>query len=277
MLSRIPQLAKTQLPKSKNHTFNILSGIKVAQKGSNTLKTIQHLGTTRLLYTKVNSTSNNRLINQNTQHTQIRTMTVEAAPRSTELKVQKPAPSWTATAVSNGEFKQLSLEDFKGKFVVMVFYPMDFTFVCPTELLAFSDRIDEFKALNTEVVGVSTDSQFSHLAWTNLPRNKGGLGDIQIPLVADLTKKISTDYKVLIDEAGIALRGLFIIDGNGNLRVMQVNDLPVGRSVDETIRLIEAIQFTDEHGEVCPANWKKGSSTIKPSPKASLEYFESSN
>ncbi|KAK9719967.1 cTPxI [Basidiobolus ranarum] len=198
-------------------------------------------------------------------------------PVPQQVKVQKAAPSWRAQAVVDGQFKELKLEDYNGKFLVMVFYPMDFTFVCPTELLAFSDRIKEFQDLGVDVVGVSTDSEFSHLAWCNLPRTKGGLGDIKIPLIADITKKISADYNVLIEDKGIALRGLFIIDPKGAVRVMQVNDLPIGRSVDETLRLVEAIQFTDTHGEVCPANWKKGSPTIKADPKNSIEYFEKVN
>ncbi|PVU99598.1 hypothetical protein BB559_000578 [Furculomyces boomerangus] len=194
-----------------------------------------------------------------------------------KAQVQKPAPHFAGTAVLDKQFKQISLDDFKGKYLALVFYPLDFTFVCPTELLAFSDRKADFDKLNTQVIGISTDSHFSHLAWTNLPRNKGGLGDISIPLLSDLNHTISKDYGVLIQEAGIALRGLFLIDDKGNLRVSQINDLPIGRSVDETLRLIEAIQFTNEHGEVCPANWKKGSATIKPSPKDSLEYFEKEN
>ncbi|EIE87578.1 peroxiredoxin-1 [Rhizopus delemar RA 99-880] len=154
---------------------------------------------------------------------------------------------------------------------------MDFTFVCPTEILAFSDRIEEFKALNTAVIGASTDSEFSHLAWINTPRKQGGLGEMKIPLLADKTKSIAKDYGVLIEEAGIALRGLFIIDPQGVVRQITINDLPVGRSVDEVLRLVEAFQFTDKHGEVCPANWKAGEKTIKPSVKDSQEYFNAVN
>ena len=150
------------------------------------------------------------------------------------------------------------------------------TFVCPTEIISFSDRIGEFKELNTEVVGVSTDSHFSHLAWINLDRKSGGLGGLNYPLVSDFHKKISRDYDVLVEGAGIALRGLFIIDPNGVLRQITINDLPVGRSVDETLRLVKAFQFVEKNGEVCPANWdpNKNPDTIKPSPKASLEYFK---
>ncbi|KAG2176151.1 hypothetical protein INT43_005384 [Umbelopsis isabellina] len=162
-----------------------------------------------------------------------------------------------------------------GQYVVFFWYPMDFTFVCPTEIIAFSDRIAEFKALNTAVIAASTDSEFSHLAWVNTPRKQGGLGEMKIPIIADKTKSIARDYGVLIEEAGVALRGLFIIDPKGTVRQITINDLPVGRSVDETLRLVEAFQFTDEHGEVCPAGWQKGDKTIKPDSKASKEYFES--
>ncbi|KAI8347655.1 thioredoxin-like protein [Blakeslea trispora] len=190
--------------------------------------------------------------------------------------VQHPAPEWTANALVDGEFKEVSLSDFKG-FKVLVFYPADFTFVCPTELLAFSDRIDEFKKLGADVIGISVDNVFSHLAWTNIPRKQGGIGNIKIPLVSDIKKEISTSYNVLIPEEGLALRGLFIIDPKGILRTATVHDLPIGRSVDETLRVIEAIKFTDEHGEVCPANWSKGEKTIKPDPKGSQEYFNAAN
>jgi alkyl hydroperoxide reductase subunit AhpC len=148
--------------------------------------------------------------------------------------------------------------------------------VCPTEIIAFSDKIDEFKKINTEVVGVSTDSHFSHLAWINLDRKRGGLGGLKYPLLSDFNKAIAKDYEVLVEKDGLALRGLFIIDPNGVLRQITVNDLPVGRSVDETLRLVRAFQFVEKHGEVCPANWdpKSNSDTIKPSPKESLDYFK---
>ncbi|KAI8640419.1 thioredoxin-like protein [Parasitella parasitica] len=192
-------------------------------------------------------------------------------------QVQKPAPAFTAPAVVGGEFKDISLSDYKGKYVVFFWYPMDFTFVCPTEILAFSERIKEFEALDTVVIGASTDSEFSHLAWVNTPRKQGGLGEMNIPLLADKTKSIAKDYGVLIEEAGIALRGLFIIDPKGTVRQITINDLPVGRSVDEVLRLVEAFKFTDEHGEVCPANWQAGSKTIKPDVQKSKEYFEAVN
>ncbi|OZJ04843.1 Peroxiredoxin [Bifiguratus adelaidae] len=188
-------------------------------------------------------------------------------------QVQKPAPSFKATAVVDGGFKQVSLDEYKGQYVVFFWYPMDFTFVCPTEIIAFSDRIEEFKALNTAVIAASCDSEYSHLAWVNQPRKQGGLGEMKIPIISDMTKNIARDYGVLIEEAGVALRGLFIIDPKGIIRQITINDLPVGRSVDETLRLIEAFQFTDEHGEVCPANWTKGGKTIDT--KNSKKYFES--
>lgn len=190
-----------------------------------------------------------------------------------QLKLTKPAPEFRGTAVVNGEFKDISLADYRGKYVVFFFYPLDFTFVCPTEIIAFSDRAEEFRSINCEVVACSVDSHFSHLAWVNTPRKQGGLGNMKIPLLSDITKEISKSYNVLKEDEGIAFRGLFVIDDKGNLRQMTVNDLPVGRSVDETLRLVQAFQFTDKHGEVCPAGWKPGSDTMKPDPKGSQEYF----
>ncbi|KAJ1909804.1 cTPxI [Tieghemiomyces parasiticus] len=191
--------------------------------------------------------------------------------------VQRPAPAWQGQAVVDGDIRTLSLADYQEKYTVLVFYPADFTFVCPSELIAFSDRSAEFTALNTQVIGVSVDSEYSHLAWTQMPRNKGGLGDMKIPLLSDITKQISRDYDVLVEEAGVALRGLIIIDPAGHVRIHHVNDMPIGRSVDETLRLIEALQFHEQHGEVCPANWKKGAATIVPTPKGSQSYFSSNN
>lgn len=195
------------------------------------------------------------------------------------VKVQHPAPNFKGTAVVDGQFKDLQLEDFKGKYLVLFFYPLDFTFVCPTELIAFSDNMDKFAAINAAVVGVSTDSHFSHLAWINLPRKQGGLGGLKYPLLADFNKTVARDYGVLVEDAGVALRGLFIIDPNGVVRQITVNDLPVGRSVEETLRLVKAFQFTDKHGEVCPANWNPESNpaTIKPDPSGSQEYFQKVN
>lgn len=190
-----------------------------------------------------------------------------------ECILTKEAPAFTATAVVKGEFKDISLSDFKGKYVVLFFYPLDFTFVCPTEILAFNDRIGEFNEINCELLACSTDSEFSHHAWTNVPRKKGGLGSLNLPLIADKNMSISKKYGVLKEDAGIAFRGLFIIDDKGNLRQITINDLPVGRDVDETLRLVKAFQFTDKHGEVCPAGWKPGEPTIKPSIEESKEFF----
>uniref|UniRef100_A0A8D0H844 Peroxiredoxin-2 n=1 Tax=Sphenodon punctatus TaxID=8508 RepID=A0A8D0H844_SPHPU len=191
--------------------------------------------------------------------------------------IGKTAPDFQATAVVDGAFKQLKLSDYRGKYVVLFFYPLDFTFVCPTEIIAFSERAEEFRKLNCEVVGASVDSHFTHLAWINTPRKEGGLGQLNIPLVADLTHSIAADYGVLKEDEGIAYRGLFIIDNKGILRQITVNDLPVGRSVDETLRLVQAFQHTDKHGEVCPAGWSPGSDTIKPTVKDSKEYFSKQN
>ncbi|MCS6970716.1 MAG: peroxiredoxin [Planctomycetota bacterium] len=190
--------------------------------------------------------------------------------------IQKPAPDFKATAVMpDGSFKEIKLSDYKGKWVVLFFYPLDFTFVCPTEIVAFSDKINEFKAVNAEVLGVSVDSQFTHLAWRQVPRKEGGLGDLQYPLIADLTKAIARDYGVLIEEAGIALRGTFIIDPAGVVRAAHIHDLPVGRNIDEALRVIKAFQFVEKHGEVCPAGWTEGKPTMKPDPKGSKAYFAS--
>ncbi|XP_058864122.1 peroxiredoxin-1-like isoform X1 [Acipenser ruthenus] len=192
---------------------------------------------------------------------------------SGNAKIGKPAPHFEATAVVDGQFKDIKLSDYRGKYVVFFFYPLDFTFVCPTEITAFSDRVSDFKKINCEVIAASTDSQFSHLAWINTPRKQGGLGSMKIPLLADLSQSISRDYGVLKEDEGIAYRGLFVIDDKGILRQITVNDLPVGRSVDETLRLVQAFQFSDQHGEVCPAGWKPGSDTIVPNVEKSKEYF----
>ncbi len=190
--------------------------------------------------------------------------------------VTKEAPDFKAQAVVGKGFKEISLSDYRGKYVILFFYPLDFTFVCPTEIIAFSDRIGEFEKRGCQVIGVSVDSQFTHLAWVNTPRKDGGLGDIAYPLVSDLNKEISQAYDVLVTsgpDAGVALRGLFLIDKEGIVRHQVVNDLPLGRSIDEAIRILEALQYFEEHGEVCPANWHPGDPTIKPDPEASKEYF----
>jgi peroxiredoxin (alkyl hydroperoxide reductase subunit C) len=176
----------------------------------------------------------------------------------------------------NKEFKDISLSDYLGQWVVFFWYPLDFTFVCPTEIIAFGDRQNEFTAINTQVIAASCDSLFTHLAWVNTARSNGGLGDMKIPIVADFNKTVANQYGVLLPD-GIPLRALFIIDPTGNLRQITCNDLPVGRNVDEIIRLIKAFQFVEAHGEVCPANWQPGDLTMKADPNASKEYFGAAN
>ncbi len=187
--------------------------------------------------------------------------------------VAKEAPNFCAKAVMpDGSFKDIALNEYRGKYVVLFFYPLDFTFVCPTEIIAFSEAAAQFEASGTQLLGCSVDSHYTHLAWRSTPRKQGGLGDIKYPLVADLDKKISQAYDVLLP-GGIALRGLFLIDKQGIVRHQVVNDLPLGRNVDEVLRMVKALQFFESHGEVCPANWKEGSATIKPEPKASQAFF----
>ena len=187
--------------------------------------------------------------------------------------VTKPAPDFKAQAVMpDGQFKEVSLSDYKGKYVVLFFWPLDFTFVCPTEIIAFSDRADDFKKLGVQLLGCSVDSHFTHLAWREKPRSEGGLGNIEYPLIADMNKKISRDYDVLMDES-IALRGLFLIDKQGVVRHQLINDLPLGRSVDEALRMVQALQYFEKNGEVCPANWKEGARTIKATPTESKKFF----
>ena len=190
------------------------------------------------------------------------------------LRVGQPAPDFTATAVVDQEFKTIKLSDYRGQYVVLFFYPLDFTFVCPTEITAFSDRFEEFKALGTEILGVSVDSEFSHLAWIQTDRKAGGVGDLSYPLVSDIKKEISTAYNVLEPDAGIALRGLFIVDKEGVIQYSTVNNLSFGRNVDETLRTLQAIQYVQSHpDEVCPAGWKPGEKTMTPDPVKSKEYF----
>lgn len=186
--------------------------------------------------------------------------------------VGKQAPDFKGNAVVNGQIKEISLSDYNGKWKVLFFYPLDFTFVCPTEITAFSDKIEMFKKLNCEVIGCSVDSEFSHLAWTQQPRNKGGLGEISYPLLADLTKEVARSYGVLMDDA-VSFRGTFIIDDNNVVQQCSINNLSVGRNVEEVARLVEGYQYTAKHGEVCPAGWTKGDSTMKPDPKGSQEFF----
>lgn len=202
---------------------------------------------------------------------------ISVASQLFAAEVTKPAPDFHGMAVVNNNFKQIKLGDYSGKYVVLFFYPLDFTFVCPTEIIAFSERADEFRSIDTEVIAASTDSHFSHLAWINTPRKQGGLGEMKIPLLSDFTKQISKDYGVLLEAPGIALRGLFIIDPKGIVRHVTINDLPIGRSVDEALRLVKALQFVEKHGEVCPAGWQPDSPTIKPDIHKAKEYFEQVN
>jgi len=191
--------------------------------------------------------------------------------------VGKPAPDFTAAAVlADGEI----VEDFnlkehlKGSYGVVFFYPLDFTFVCPSEILAFSNRVPQFEERNTKVIAVSVDSQFSHYAWRNTAPADGGLGPVKFPMVADITKSIARDYDVLIEDDGVALRGTFLIDKDGNVRHQLVNDLPLGRNVDEAIRLVDALQFHEEHGEVCPAGWNKGDEGMKADAEGVAAYLK---
>lgn len=188
--------------------------------------------------------------------------------------VTHKAPEFTAeTVMPDNSIAPKSLSDLRGgKYAVLFFYPLDFTFVCPSEIVAFDKALDEFKKRNCEVIGVSVDSHFTHLAWKNTPRDKGGIGNVRFPLVSDLSKDIARDYGVLFN-GQVALRGLFLIDKEGVIRHAVVNDLPLGRNVDEAVRMIDALQFTEKHGEVCPANWKKGEKGMKPTSEGVVEYL----
>ena len=189
------------------------------------------------------------------------------------LRVGMQAPDFSATAVVDQEFKEIKLSQYRGKYVVLFFYPLDFTFVCPTEITAFSDRYSDFSSKNTEVLGVSVDSKFTHLAWIQTPRNEGGIGDINYPLVSDLKREICQSYNVL-NEDGEADRGLFIINPNGIIMHSTINKAPVGRNIDETLRVLQAYQYVEAHpDEVCPAGWTPGDKTMKEDPKGSKEYF----
>ena len=187
--------------------------------------------------------------------------------------VGKQAPDFTAEAVIKGDFKEIRLSDYRGKYVVMFFYPLDFTFVCPTELHAFQDKLDTFRQMNTEVLGVSIDSAHCHHAWLRTPKSNGGIQGVTYPLIADINKTIARDYDVLLHDAGVALRGAFLIDKDGIVQHQTVNNLPLGRNIDELVRLTESLQFTEEHGEVCPANWQKGAKSMKPNQDGLQNYF----
>ena len=186
--------------------------------------------------------------------------------------VGKPAPKFKTQAIVKGAIKEVSLDEYKGKWVVLFFYPLDFTFVCPTEIIGFADRMADFTSRGAEVVGVSIDSQYSHLAWYNTPRNKGGIAGSDYPIVADVTKSIARDYGVLDEAKGIALRGVFLINPDGVIQSETVNFFNIGRNVDEILRTLDAAQQAAKTGEVCPANWSKGKDTINP--KEASKFFE---
>jgi peroxiredoxin (alkyl hydroperoxide reductase subunit C) len=193
---------------------------------------------------------------------------------SANTLVTKEAPDFTADAVlPDNSFAQITLSSFRGKNVVLFFYPLDFTFVCPSEILAFNKKLDEFKSRNTEVIGVSVDSKFTHLAWKNTKLEDGGIGNIQYTLVSDLNKNIAREYGILFGEA-VALRGLFLIDTKGVIRHAVINDLPLGRSVNEALRMVDALQFVEAHGDqVCPANWQEGDEAMKPTAEGVAGYL----
>lgn len=187
--------------------------------------------------------------------------------------VTKEAPNFKAPAVlGDNTFGEVELKDYRGKYVVLYFYPLDFTFVCPTEIIEFNRKLDEFKKRDVEVIGVSVDSENSHFAWKNTPVNQGGIGDIKYPLVSDIKKSISRDYDVLFDDS-IALRGLFLIDKDGIVRHQVVNDLPLGRNIDEAIRVVDALQHVEKYGEVCPAGWNPGDDAMDPTNEGVADYL----
>ncbi len=189
--------------------------------------------------------------------------------------VGKPAPDFNEKAVINGKdvVDSFTLSQFKGKYVILFFYPLDFTFVCPTELHAFQEKLDIFQSKNVEILGCSVDSWFSHAAWLSTPKEKGGIEGVTYPIISDFNKKISADYDVLKEDMGASYRGLFLIDKDGVVRHQIVNDLPLGRNVDEAIRMVDALQFTEQYGEVCPANWSQGKESLKATKEGLETYF----
>jgi len=187
--------------------------------------------------------------------------------------VTKSAPDFEAEAVMpNNSFEKISLSSMRGKYVLVFFYPLDFTFVCPSEILAFNRQVEDFQARNCELLGISVDSVYTHLAWKNTPVDQGGIGQVQFPLISDISKRISDDYGVLLED-GVSLRGLFLIDKEGVVRHQLVNDLPLGRNVDEALRVLDALQFHETHGEVCPANWRPGDEAMKPTAEGVADYL----
>lgn len=190
------------------------------------------------------------------------------------MLVGKKAPNFRAKAVVENQFEDdFSLSDYYGQNVILFFYPLDFTFVCPTELHAFQEKLPEFEKRNTQVIGCSVDSCYSHYAWLNTPKGRGGIKGVTYPIVSDIHKTISRDYGVLCEEEGIAYRGLFLIDRKGVVRHQVVNDLPLGRSIDEALRMVDALVFHEQHGEVCPANWQAGSQSMMPTQVGLERYF----
>lgn len=254
---------RPSVPKSPSATMALSS---VSKPFSQTLTMPSNFNTLRHSFQFPRSVSSRR------SHSDKRSFVVRAGEVPL---VGNAAPDFEAEAVFDQEFINVKLSDYKGKkYVILFFYPLDFTFVCPTEITAFSDRYAEFEKLNTEVLGVSVDSVFSHLAWIQTDRKSGGLGDLKYPLVSDVTKSISKAYNVLIPDQGIALRGLFIIDKEGIIQHSTINNLAIGRSVDETKRTLQALQYVQQNpDEVCPAGWKPGDKSMKPDPKLSKEYF----
>jgi len=188
--------------------------------------------------------------------------------------VGKKAPEIRAKAViKNKIIDDFSLSHFRGKYTILFFYPLDFTFVCPTELHAFQDKLEEFEKRNAQLIGCSVDSCFSHVAWLSQPKIKGGILGVSYPIISDLNKTIARDFEVLNEDEGIAYRGLFLMDKEGIVRHQLINDFPLGRSVDEVVRLLDALIFHEKHGEVCPANWKSGEKSMKPNNEGLTEYF----
>ena len=187
--------------------------------------------------------------------------------------VTQKAPDFVATAVmADNSFGEIRLSDYRGKYTVLFFYPLDFTFVCPSEILAFNRKVEEFNKKDCQLIGISVDSHFTHLAWKETEIEKGGIGNVQYPLVSDIKKEIARAYGVLHNDS-VALRGLFLIDKKGVIRHAVVNDLPLGRNVDEALRMLDALRFTEEHGEVCPANWREGEEAMKPTGEGVAEYL----
>lgn len=188
--------------------------------------------------------------------------------------VTQEAPDFVAQAVMpDGSFAELKLSSYRGKYVMLFFYPLDFTFVCPSEIVAFDAALERFEEKDAQVLGCSVDSHFTHLAWRNTPRKQGGIGPIRYPLVSDLTKQIARDFGVLLEDGGMALRGLFLIDKQGIVRHALINDLPIGRSVNEALRVLDALRFHEEHGDVCPANWHEGEEAMKPTAEGVASYL----